>query len=646
MSAQNAMQASIKDTRKALILPFTFTLIFVALGFASPARSNPHVVWTFIGIGAFLLGWELKMFLSHDRNAGAFQWEFVPMRSHYIQALVQFSVYAYWGWYWRDVYHEAPLILSQVAFVYVLDALVTWARGRTWRLGFGPWPIIFSTNLFMWFKDDWFYFQFLMVAVGVLGKQFIVWKRDGKLTHVFNPSAFGLTVVSLVLIFSGSTGITWGPQIAATQGRPPHLYLEIFLGGLIVQYFFSVTLLTFSAAAALAALSLAYTKLTGVYLFFDTNIPIAVFLGLHLLMTDPATTPRSSLGKILFGAAYGCGVFGAELIFSAFNVPGFYDKLVIVPILNLTVSWFDRAAAWKFAAKFDAWEKIIGARRANLVFIGSWAGLFIVMLTTGFVEGPHPGKTIAFWEKAAEQNRPNAVKNLRFLLEKLDQRDLDAMLNGTTGVDENSRMSSRQALGIMCDQAASIYAQGKFVPADADKAARYFEKGCEFGNSDACAHLAVEYFHTNQSFASADIVRALSTLEKSGAATGDGKICCILAYACNAGRGLPQDKPKARQYYEKGAVLGEVAAWKGLARMLLAGEGGPPDHESAAAWLQKGADLQDGESCLYLAKLYHTGDGVRQDEQKAVGLLKKACDLGVEPACLLLRETQPHLSKE
>ncbi len=640
MSSPAATKPRAPGTRKALALPLALTAVFLALGFIFHARTNSRLAWTYGGIAAFLLCWQLALFLRAGRKGTGLAWEFVPVRAHYVQALVQLSVYVYWGWYWRNVYAEGPLILSQVVFLYIFDALLTWSRGRTWRLGFGPWPIIFSTNLFMWFRDDWFVFQFLMVALGVFGKQFILWRREGKWTHIFNPSAFALTVVSLVLIFSGTSGYTWGEQIATTQGRPPHLYMEIFLSGLVVQYFFSVTLLTFSAAGTLALLSLAYTKMTGVYLFFDSNIPIAVFLGLHLLMTDPATTPRSSLGKILFGGLYGAGVFGAVFVLEYFGAPTFYDKLVVVPVLNLFTPALDRLAAWGAAGKFGRWEKTIGLRKMNIAFMGGWAALFLAMLSTGFVEGPHPGKTIGFWAKAAEENRPRAVKNLRFLLQEFAKRDLDTPAEGVIGIDSHGTMSRQQALGIMCDQVASIYAEGKFVPADSAVAAHYFEKGCEFGNTDACAHLAVEYFHTNAAVTQVDVGQALSTLERSGAASADGRISCLVAYALDTGRGLPPDKIKARQFYERGAVLGELAAWKALARMQIAGEGGPPDHAAAALWLQKAVDVQDGQSCLYLARLYHNGDGVPKDEQKATDLLKKACDLGVEPACVLLRQTQ------
>ena len=83
---------------------------------------------------------------------------------------------------------------------------------------------------------------------------------------------------------------------------PPHIFLEIFLLGLVVQALFSVTLVTLSSAATLYVMNVVFTHSTGLYYFVDTNIPAAVFLGLHLLVTDPATSPRKNFGKIVFGA--------------------------------------------------------------------------------------------------------------------------------------------------------------------------------------------------------------------------------------------------------------------------------------------------------------------------------------------------------
>ena len=132
-------------------------------------------------------------------------------------------------------------------------------------LGFGPFPIIFSTNLFMWFMDDWFIFQFLMIATGALAKEFIQWDRAGRKCHIFNPSAFGLALFSLGLLVTGTSRYTWGLEIATTLARPHFIYLEIFLVGLIVQGFFGVTLVTLSATATLCISNLIYTHFAGAY---------------------------------------------------------------------------------------------------------------------------------------------------------------------------------------------------------------------------------------------------------------------------------------------------------------------------------------------------------------------------------------------
>ncbi len=639
MPLPGVRDSRVPQTRKALGLPLLFTAIFLGLGFASHARNNRHLAWTFGGVAIFLLGWQAWLFLISARKPMPFAWEFVLVPSHYIQAAVQFAIYLYWGWYWRNVYDELPLIFSQIAFLYVFDGLVCWSRGQTWRLGFGPWPIIFSTNLFMWFRDDWYICQFLMVATGVLGKQYIRWQRDGKLTHIFNPSAFGLTLFSLVLLFTGTSAYTWGEQIALTQGRPPHLFTEIFLCGLVVQYFFSVTLLTFSAVVAIGLTNLVYLQATGVYLFVNANIPIAVFLGLHLLMTDPATTPRSSLGRIIFGGLYGVSVCVAFLILDAVNSPAFYDKLVVVPILNLLTPALDRLAAYGAGESFARWEMRAGPRKMNLAYMSLWAGLFVLMAATGYVEARHPGETIGYWARAAEAKRPHATRNLVRFLNSFDRQNWnDASIPvGQVGAEHPADRGRR--LGQLCNQVAVIYAQGKLVPADPAKAAHYFAQSCELGDREGCENLVKLDLALNHAEVGAGVKDALAKLENNLSIASNSGAFFLVAYTYDVGRGNGVDKVKARRFYEQAAAFGDLTACRNLGRMELAGEGGPADPTAAAGWLQKAADGQDGQSCMFLAKLYHTGEGVPRDEQRAVILLQKACNLGIKPACDLLKQT-------
>ena len=323
-------------------MPLALTLGLVLVSFVPRVQDNPNLTRSFWGAASVLLVWQVALFLRLQRASVGRSLRTEPRPQHYVQAMVQLAVFAYWGWYWRPVYDMAWLLLAQLVFAYAFDMLLSWSRRDSYVLGFGPFPIIFSTNLFLWFRDDWFYLQFLMVAAGFLGKEFVKWQRDGKLTHIFNPSAFSLGLFSLVLIATNTSDLTWGEEIATTLIRAPGIYVFLFLIGLVVMYFFSITLVAGSAAAVLFGLSALYAALTGVPYFIDSEIPTAVFLGLHLLVTDPSTSPRTPPGRVVFGGLYGLGVFGLYTLLGAAGAPTFYDKLLCVPLLNVSVRLIDR----------------------------------------------------------------------------------------------------------------------------------------------------------------------------------------------------------------------------------------------------------------------------------------------------------------
>ena len=263
---------------------------------------------------------------------------------HYLQACAQGAVLVYWGWYWRPVYDYAHLIVAQLLFAYAFDMLLSWTRRGVYTLGFGPFPVIFSINLFLWFRPDYFFFQFLMVAVGFAAKELLRWDKDGRRVHIFNPSSFPLAVFALALLLSGRSGLTWGQEIATTQFYPPYMYLFIFLIGLPGQLAFGVTTMTCSAVVSAYLFGLAYYATTGVYFFYDSYIPIAVFLGMHLLFTDPSTSPRTEFGRVIYGVLYGVSTVALYQLLGTMGLPTFYDKLLQVPILNLSVRAIDRIA--------------------------------------------------------------------------------------------------------------------------------------------------------------------------------------------------------------------------------------------------------------------------------------------------------------
>src|SRR5262245_24266133 len=399
---------------RALRLPLVFALGLVVLAVYPPVRQTNVLLWSFLGAAAALAVWTAGLFLSARRAGRTFTLTIDLRKQHYLQACAQGSVLVYWGWYWRPVYESVHLIAAQLLFAYAFDMLLSWSRRDGYTLGFGPFPVIFSINLFLWFRPAWFYLQFLMVALGFAAKELLRWDKDGRRAHIFNPSSFPLAVFSLALIFTGTSDFAWGTDIAITQFFPPHMYLMLFLIGLPGQFFFGVTSMTMSAVVTTYLFGLVYYAITGVYFFYDSYIPIAIFLGMHLLFTDPSTSPRTELGRVIFGMLYGVSTIALYYLLGALGVPAFYDKLLQVPLLNLSIKLIDRAARSNLLRPLDpaALGQTLAPRRRNLAYMTAWALVFIVMSAAQGVGDAHPGQWVPFWQQACQQGRPDACRYL------------------------------------------------------------------------------------------------------------------------------------------------------------------------------------------------------------------------------------------
>ena len=598
--------APVAEARPNRLSPLWLAFLFIlALGFWSflpRVSQNANLVLSFRVAAGLLLVLLFVLRNQVERAGRQLAYDVVPRSVHYVQLMMHSCVYAYWGWYWREVYHEIPLIFGQLLFAYALDMIVCWFRRDKWIFGFGPFPIILSTNLFLWFRDDWFYLQFLLIAVGVLGKEFIKWKREGRMAHIFNPSALSLFLFSVVLIATSSTKLTWGLEIANTFHRPPQIYLELFLLGLIVQALFGVTLVTLAAAAALFLMNLAYTHVTGVYHFVDSNIPVAVFLGLHLLVTDPATSPRRNFGKIIFGALYGVGVFTAYGALSWFGAPEFYDKLLCVPILNLFVRELDHVSE-QAAAIVRSWGASwkLGPRATNYACMGVWISLFAVMTGTGFLTKgkDFPGGNPEFWHQACDRNAWNGCKTWVRV-----QNDL---------CQDGSR-DACYSLGLATNE-------GRIVPRNAVAAGEAFGRACDLGLAQGCKSL-IEFAQGDGK----DVFRKACD-------DGRGVSCFLLGTLYSSGLGVPQDGSQAFSLFEKSC---EVGWWRGCGRLgqsYLYGQGTPVDPAKAIENLDKGCHGGNAASCLQVAELYQRGVGDIQSGELAMQRRQRACDLGLQAAC-------------
>ena len=399
-------------------------------------------------------------------------------RPHLVQMCLHTSVFVYWGLHWDQVLPQAPFILGQVAFAYLFDLAVCFARYGNFRLGLGQVPIVGSTNLFLWFKDPLYGAQLAMLVVSILAREYVKWTRNGQKVHIFNPSAIGLFVVAVVLLGTSTVHLTWGPEISVTQGYGRFAYEQIFLAGIIAQFFFGVTWVTASAALTVVGITALYGALTGGVFFVDTSIPIAVFLGMTLLVTDPVSSPYSLGGKVLFGALYGAAVMAlylplrsvehvataTEPAFSA----AFFDKLLQVPLLNLSVRWIDRLGRRLNLERLNF--GLTGYRQRGL-HVGIWAVAFFAVRGS---MNDHEGRQPSFWRQACEATNaqladvPDACANyVRVLL----------------GVCEKGSAEACHNLGVVFEFGEAGKAPDLFSAAGA------YDQGCKGGAMAACSNL-------------------------------------------------------------------------------------------------------------------------------------------------------------
>jgi TPR repeat protein/uncharacterized membrane protein len=628
-----------------LFAPSVFAVGLLALSFLPRIAGQAALAMQVRAGAGLLVVANVLLAMRASREKAALEAQVIVRRPHWVQMLTQSGVYAYWGRYWAEVAAHVPLIAAQVLFVYAFDALFGWWRRRPWVLGFAHMPIVLSTNLFMWFKDDYFGVQLALVAFAVASKE-IRWRRGGASRHVFNPSSIALAVVSAALLVTGTTNATWAYDIALTQDHPPNIHLVLFCLGLIVQLNFPVVLVTMSSCVALALAGAVYTSATGVYMFTTTAIPGAVMLGSLLLVTDPATSPESRTGKVLFGASYGLLVFALYPLLEKMGPYGFYDKLLPVPFLNLLVPRYE-AVGERLGARIEAaWKRVTGGamawvtapRAGNFVHVGVWAGAFGLLLATHAVGAEHEGRSNDFWIRACEEKKPGACERLYTMFDNdcdkgvavachaLGEVIAEGKARARRRADEYFRAACDKGMAPSCSRLGDLL---RTSGGDAGGAAVLYRKACDAGDGAACRKLADAY--RNGAGVPAD-PRWVYALEQKACDLGAVEGCSSVA-ALDMNRGGAADKAHALEAFRKACDGGDMTGCANLGVAYALGDGVPVDLARSAEYQKRACDGKVAVACARLADMAKAGKGVPADPQRASVLLQRACALGFAPAC-------------
>ena len=302
-----------------------------------------------------------------------------------VQACVQSSIYVYMSFHSQWIGEYAPWIAYQLCFAFLLDVLISlWKHGE-YRIGFSVFPIVFSTNLFIWFRPEFFYLQLVMISVGVLSKHAITRVVNGQRSHIFNPSVVGMLFGTFWVLSFGTHYAYFSELVYSYNYSRPGIFLHILLAGSISQWIGKIVPVSAGAVLTLFALDHAVLGAFGIPL---TNqwIDPSVMVGVTLLVTDPATTPKTNWGKFLFGICYGLSILTAYGVLCYFQLVGYHAKILAVPLLNWFAPRFDRLRSpfnWKpsqihqsvaYVLMFAAFLKISYPERSRFSALGLLGG--------------------------------------------------------------------------------------------------------------------------------------------------------------------------------------------------------------------------------------------------------------------------------
>ena len=97
-------------------------------------------------------------------------------------------------------------------------------------------------------------------------------------------------------------------------------------------------------------------------------------------------------------------------VLDAFGAPTFYDKLLSVPLLNISIQILDRIARKINFNKVFKVFRDLSVYKLNLIHMLIWIVIFVGWYSSGRVGVDHPGRQSDFWETACDQELRNGCK--------------------------------------------------------------------------------------------------------------------------------------------------------------------------------------------------------------------------------------------
>lgn len=181
----------------------------------------------------------------------------------------------------------------------------------------------------------------------------------------------------------------------------------------------------------------------------------------------------------------------------------------------------------------------------------------------------------------------------------------------------------------------SLYADGKLLPKDNQKAIEWFNKGIEKNSTRSMTCLSWIYDTNNPDTKDFHDDNKAYNLLKKAMSHGDGDAYSKLGYWYTVGKYVEKDDQKAFELYKKAAELGSTDGMLNTGVNYLVGRGTAKDIDAAEKMWIRAAERGNGEAANRLAICY-SDDTFKGNIDKVVLYMNKAAALDHPAACYKL----------
>ena len=323
-----------------------FSVMFLVLLTPEGMKASETILW----INFFML-LPVSLYLNWEEHVVPLFNSMVFVRAVFFQFFAQLAIYLYWGKFNPVVLERIPLIIHQISFGYLFQFVLCMFYEKKYTVSFSTSAAIMSANLFIWFAPKVYFFHYVVIVATLLGKMFLVRVVNGVERHIFNPSGLvSFLLATAISIYSFNDDFNffeyiYGPQIGAYWLWLPHFDIVVLIASCLTLWTPNLYLIPISCYTLLLGANFATRFFSGKYLL-DALGKGSVFLGVTLLITDPATSPKTKVGQILFGMSYAVSLALAFTILISFRWNLYYKKVFFICLINLLTPYFDQIGEW------------------------------------------------------------------------------------------------------------------------------------------------------------------------------------------------------------------------------------------------------------------------------------------------------------